>query len=263
MNYRNLGKTKLKVSGVGLGTELLRGESVEYTKDIINYSINEGINLIDINDVDDNVFNGLGLEIRERNRGNIILQCGIEKGIGGEETFKNMLGALNTSYIDIGIFNHINSEEDFERIFKTPIIDKATALKKDGVIRYIGISSNCCKFSLKAVETGLIDVLTLNIDPKYNKERGRPCGGIKCREMDGKELYIEKLYNACERLGIVINIINSIDNEHLFYGEKCDVRKSLISLRHAMSTAIAGSTIMSCKTKDDVDDAIYYVNNNK
>lgn len=259
MDYKKLGITELKTSVVGLGTEQLIGETVEYACDLINYSIIKGINLIDINTLDTKVLHGVALALKEQNRKQFILQCDIRNiNDNNFKSCKEILDELNTDYIDIGMFNHINNEDDFERVFNSSIIEKIVELKKCGNIKYIGVSSNCCKFSLKAIETGIVDVLTLNIDPKYNKENGRPCGGIKCREMDGKEFYIEKLYNTCERLGIAINIINSIDNEHLFYGEKCDVRKSLISLKHAMNTEIAGSIIMNCKTRDDVDDAIYY-----
>jgi aryl-alcohol dehydrogenase-like predicted oxidoreductase len=48
MNFKELGKTGLKVSEIGLGTEYLFRESKETTIDVINLAIKKKINYIDI-----------------------------------------------------------------------------------------------------------------------------------------------------------------------------------------------------------------------
>ena len=48
MNYRTLGRTGLKVSEIGLGSEGFVNQSVEYGVDLIETAVGAGINYFDL-----------------------------------------------------------------------------------------------------------------------------------------------------------------------------------------------------------------------
>lgn len=80
------------------------------------------------------------------------------------------MNRLQTDYIDVGMIHYVDSEEDFQTVFGGPVLEYAKELKEKGVIHHIGMSSHNPHIALKAVESGVVDVLMFSINPAYDME---------------------------------------------------------------------------------------------
>lgn len=150
MKKRPLGSSDLLVSEIGLGCMSL-GTEEENAKSIIDEAIDLGINFFDTADLYDRGLNEefVGKALKSR-RKDIILATKVgnrfEEGKDGwywdpskayiKEAVKNSLRRLGTDYIDLYQLHGGTIEDNIDET-----IEAFEELKKEGVIRYYGISS--------------------------------------------------------------------------------------------------------------------------
>ncbi|WP_078545921.1 aldo/keto reductase [Litchfieldia alkalitelluris] len=150
MKKRQIGTSDLYASEIGLGCMSIGTEEAKGTR-IINEAIEGGINYLDTADLYDQGLNEeyVGKVIKEK-RKSIILATKVgnrfEKGKDGwswdpskqyiMEAVKNSLRRLQTDYIDLYQLHGGTMEDHIDET-----IDAFEQLKKEGVIRYYGISS--------------------------------------------------------------------------------------------------------------------------
>lgn len=179
MNYRELGKTGIKVSEIALGCEGFMKKSNDEIKKFVDVAHKEGINFIDFYSSNPDIRSAFGEAIKgKRNqwvieghlctvwRNNQYLRT--RKLSEVKEGFNDLLTRLQTDYIDIGMIHYIDAQSDFEAVFNGEIMEYALNLKKQGIIKHLGISSHNPKIAIQAVKTGLIDVILFSINPCYD-----------------------------------------------------------------------------------------------
>lgn len=227
MNYRILGRTGLKASEIGLGGEWLNGLSQAETTAVIDTAMEAGINYIDIFMPQAPTRDNIGDALKGR-RDKFLIQghlCtvyedgqytrtrDIEKT---KRSFQDLLDRLGTDYIDVGMIHYVDNEDDFRTVFEGPILDYAKELKAKGIIRHIGMSSHNPIIALKAVESGVIDVLMFSINPAYDMERAETdiYDLMEFKGMEKKELVVDEarqiLYSACEAAGVAITVMKPL-----------------------------------------------------
>lgn len=227
MNYRILGRTGLKASEIGLGGEWLNELSQAETTAVIDTAMEAGINYIDIFMPQAPTRDHIGDALKGR-RDKFLIQghlCtvyedgqytrtrDIEKT---KRSFQDLLDRLGTDYIDVGMIHYVDSEDDFRTVFEGPILDYAKELKAKGIIRHIGMSSHNPIIALKAVESGVIDVLMFSINPAYDMERAETdiYDLMEFKGMEKKELVVDEarqiLYSACEAAGVAITVMKPL-----------------------------------------------------
>ncbi|MFC2012704.1 aldo/keto reductase [Chloroflexota bacterium] len=150
MEYRRLGKSGLKVSEIGLGTNNLGGRTDEQTSiNIISHALELGVNFIDTAEL---YTRGRSEEIvgkavkRKRSQVIIATKFGYPGAVGPDQQRASRnyimravdasLRRLNTDYIDLYYVHYPESE--------TPIQETLRALDdlvRDGKVRYIGCSN--------------------------------------------------------------------------------------------------------------------------
>jgi len=148
---RKLGKTGLDVSilSFGGGSQFAKNKDGEWQKHI-EEALKAGINLFDTapsystykrseKDLGSDERYGLMLN---QNRDKIIISTKLETREPGKvkEEIEGSLSRLKTDYIDIMLIHAINDSDDVSVIEKG-IYKELVALKKSGVIKYIGFSS--------------------------------------------------------------------------------------------------------------------------
>ncbi len=219
MEYKELGRTGLKVSRISLGTEYLWGKSYKQMKPIIDYALEKGINYFDIVFSFPQYLESLGKCFKGK-RDKLILtghfrsgttgdrdhKYNLVKGVKDSERFFNrVLKKLGTDYIDIGIIQMVNSVESYKEVIKPGgVLELAQRYKKAGKIRYIGMSMHKPDAAIKAIQSGFIDVLMYPINIAWDMAPGRrevctSCKGenvglVAMKGFAGGRLFLKKAY---------------------------------------------------------------------
>ncbi len=175
MNYRKLGKTNLEVSEVGFGGWAIGGNSYGQTDDAeslraIQAALDGGVNFFDTADIYGNghseTLMGQALESR-RNRVIIASKVGWDFYQGGvrqnftpdyiEFACNKTLERLRTDYLDVYQLHNPN----LETLGKEELYRPLEKLKKEGKIRFYGISIHVPQEGIAAIRLGCVDTLQL------------------------------------------------------------------------------------------------------
>ena len=224
MIYRDLGKTGLKVSEIGMGCEGFGEDACKMTKKLFDVAEAAGVNYFDLYTSNPNVRKAVGEALRGR-REKFIAQshiCSVWKDGQYKRTrklaevvagFEESLEQLQTDYIDVGMIHYCDALDDWRTIETGGILDYTRELKAAGKIRHIGLSSHNPQVALKAVESGAIEVLMFSVNPCYD---------LMPASEDVEELWNEKnyaehltnmnpdrqrLYETCQRLGVGVTVM--------------------------------------------------------
>lgn len=179
MRYRELGKTGLKVSEIGLGAEWLERHNAEEVKAVIDCCESYGINILDCWMSEPNVRSNIGNALKGK-RGKWIIQghFGSTWQNGQyvrtremdkvKEAFSDLLTRLQTDYIDLGMIHFVDEEAEFHRIMDGEFLAYMKEQKASGVIRHIGMSTHNPKVAKLAALSGEIEMILFSINPAFD-----------------------------------------------------------------------------------------------
>ncbi len=276
MQYRTLGRTGLKVSEIGLGGEWFNGLSQQESTAIVDAAIENGINYIDIFMPQAPTRDHLGAALKGR-RDKFIIQghlCtvyeqeqytrtrDIEKT---KRSFQDLLKRLQTDYIDVGMIHYVDSDEDFQRVFNGPVMEYAKELKANGVIGHIGMSSHNPHIALKAVESGMVDVLMFSINPAYDMEAAETdiYDLMEFKGMEKSSLVVDparqKLYSACEAAGVAITVMKPLGAGTLLQKESSPFGVAMTvpqCIQYCLDRNGVKVVIVGCHTPGEVLEAV-------
>lgn len=278
MRYRELGRTGLKVSEIGMGCEGFVEKSYEEVQAFVDRMEESGVNCIDLYAPNPDMRSNLGRALAGR-REKFVLQahlCTIWKDGQYKRTrklsevkegFEDQLRRLQTDHVEIGMIHYVDSLSDWETVLQGDVMKYALELKAAGTIGCIGMSSHNPEAALAAVESGLVDVLMFSVNPCYDLQ---PAGE------DVEELWAEKnyekplvnmdpkrqeLYEVCQRKGVGITVMKAFGGGDLLSAELSPAGKSLTVFQclHYALTRPAVATVMSgARTLQDLEASIAY-----
>lgn len=278
MQYRELGRTGLKVSEIGLGGEWFNGLTAEESTAIVDAAQKNGINYLDIFMPQAPTRDNLGIALQGR-RDQFIIQghlCTVSED--GQYTrtrdiektkrsFEDLLERLHTDYIDVGMIHYVDSEEDFRTVFEGPVLAYAKELKEKGVIRHIGMSSHHPHIALKAVESGIIDVLMFSINPAYDMEAADTDINdlMEFKGMEKSGLVVDearqKLYSVCETSGVAITVMKSLGAGTLLKAESSPFGVAMTvpqCIQYCLDRNGVKVVLVGCHTVEEVLEAVRY-----
>ena len=278
MRYRTLGRTGLRVSEVGLGGEWFKGLTVEQSIRIIDQVQACGMNYMDIFMPEPEIRDLFGQALAGRReqfliQGHLCAACENGQYVRTRDrektrrSFEDLLTRLRTDYIDIGMLHYVDSMEDYQAVFETELINDALALRKAGVIRFLGMSSHNPLVALRAVESGLIDVLMFSINPAYDLERPE----TELNElfvflgMDPQAMTIDetrqRLYTACEASGVAITVMKALGAGTLLRAESSPFGRAMTvpqCVRYALDRSGVRVVLIGCRSPEEVLEASRY-----
>lgn len=229
MKYNLLGKTKIKVSEIGLGCEHLEGEDYNTVKSVIDAADECGINCMDVFMSNPQIRSDIGQALVGR-RERFVIQGHIgsvwKDGQYGRSRdavecrifFEDLLNRLHTDYIDIGMFHCVDTKADADKIFGTEMEAYGCELKSKGAIRALGISTHDPLVALRAAKSGIIDVIMFSLNPAFDmlpediddvNMLFEPSTFTDNR-MTGMNHVRAELYSFCEASGVGITVMKAM-----------------------------------------------------
>lgn len=278
MEYRELGRTGIKVSVIALGCEGFVANEGALTEQLLNAAEQGGINCIDLYAPQPEMRSRLGKWLRGR-RGKFVLQAHLctvwqegqykrTREIGEvKASFEDLLTRLATDYIDIGMIHYVDSLEDWEAVAGGPVMAYARELQAQGKIRYIGLSSHNPAAAMQAVQSGLIDVLMFSVNPCYDLQpANEDCyalwdGKNYDRQLVNMDPEREELYETCSRLGVAITVMKAFGGGDLLDEELSPAGKALTvnqCLHYALTRPGVAAVMSGAHTVDELEKCLEY-----
>lgn len=226
MKYRNLGRTGIKVSEVGLGSEAFVGKDDAFAKELIDTALQAGVNYFDLYNPEPYIRDSFGRAMEGR-RERFVLQAHLcSAWIDGQykrtrdpgtvkAAYEDLFRRLKTDYVDVGMIHYLDEQKDFDSVFQGPVIEYARELKAAGKIRHIGMSTHNPRVAIQAVKSGEIDVILFSINPAYDIlppnedvntlfEKSTYEAPDVLSSTDPERL---KLYSLCESEGVALTVM--------------------------------------------------------
>ena len=278
MEYRELGRTGIKVSVIALGCEGFVANEGALTEQLLNAAEQGGVNCIDLYAPQPEMRSRLGKWLRGR-RGKFVLQAHLctvwqegqykrTREIGEvKASFEDLLTRLATDYIDIGMIHYVDSLEDWEAVAGGPVMAYARELQAQGKIRYIGLSSHNPAAAMQAVQSGLIDVLMFSVNPCYDLQpANEDCyalwdGKNYDRQLVNMDPEREALYETCSRLGVAITVMKAFGGGDLLDEELSPAGKALTvnqCLHYALTRPGVAAVMSGAHTVDELEKCLEY-----
>ena len=279
MEYRELGRTGIKVSVIALGCEGFVANEGALTEQLLNAAEQGGINCIGLYAPQPEMRSRLGKWLRGR-RGKFVLQAHLctvwqegqykrTREIGEvKASFEDLLTRLATDYIDIGMIHYVDSLEDWEAVAGGPVMAYAREMQAQGKIRYIGLSSHNPAAAMQAVQSGLIDVLMFSVNLCYDLQpANEDCyalwdGKNYDRQLVNMDPEREALYETCSRLGVAITVMKAFGGGDLLDEELSPAGKALTvnqCLHYALTRPGVAAVMSGAHTVDELEKCLEYI----
>ena len=279
MNYRELGRTGLSVSEIGLGAEWLERHSTEEVCQIISYCEEKGINILDCWMSEPNVRTNIGLAIKGR-RDRWIIQGHLGSTWQGgqyvksrdldkaKEAFRDLLERLGTDYIDLGMIHFVDEEKEFHSIMDGEFYAYAESLKEKGIIRHIGMSTHNPAVAKLAAMSGKIEMILFSVNPAFDMlpasedlNRYFEADTYNDESIGGIAPERAELYRICEQNGIWITVMKGYAGGRLFDARISPFGVALTPvqcLHYALTRPAVASVLVGYDSIAHVDAAVAY-----
>ncbi len=277
MRYRELGRTGLSVSEIGLGGEWLERHDAKEVKAVIARCEELGINILDCWMSQPQVRSNIGAAIagsRERwiiqghlgstwQNGQYVRTRDLEQV---EIAFQDLLDRMGTDYIDLGMIHFVDEKAEFERIMDGEFIEYVRSLKEKGVIRHIGMSTHNPDVAKMAALSGEIEMLLFSINPAFDllpasEDLNEYFKETYAEQLSGIAPEREELYRICEREGVGITVMKGYAGGRLFQAETSPFGVALTPvqcLHYALTRPAVASVMAGFDTPEHVDAAVAY-----
>lgn len=170
MIYKELGKTGLKVSELGLGTEFLFRETKSTTADVIRFAIKNKINYFDILFTVHDYLEKLSTAIKGHRTELIIAghigtkdqEGKVKKSRKTEECnreFLKLLDVLDIDFVDIINIQFVTSTDLPKLYNKGGLYDLALSFQKEGKAKFLGLSTHNASIAVQAANSGKFDTI--------------------------------------------------------------------------------------------------------
>ena len=277
MKYRTLGRSGLSVSAIALGCEGFSGKTGEEVRKDFDFAEKLGINFFDCYSPDPALRSNFGTALNDRREKFIIqghLCTAWENGQylrtrdikKTQKSFEDLLRRMNTDYIDIGMIHYIDAAKDFEEVFSSgnSIINYALSLRRQQKIRYIGISTHNPEIGVKAVRTGVIDVILFSVNPCYDMQpAGENVDDLWADESYQHALHNidperEMFYELCERENIGIDVMKVYGGGDLLNPDDSPFGRAFTPvqcLEYALTRPAVAAVMVGCKSQQEIQSA--------
>lgn len=259
MEYRKLPHGGEKISILGLGTSSIQESSEKEIEEIIVCAMEQGINFFDMASAEAKPFEAYGRAVG-KNRKNVYFQihfgANYETGTYGwttnldtvKRSVQWQLEALRTDYIDFGFIHCMDEAADLRKAEKGGIIPYIQDLKRQGVVRHIGLSSHTPELANRVLDMGILDMLMFSINPGYDYRHGAYGIGSVDERMT--------LYRRCEKEGVGISVMKAFSGGQLLSAKTSPFKQALTEcqcIQYALDKPGVLSVLPGIRSKMDLE----------
>ncbi len=277
MQYRQLGKTDLRLSEIGLGTEWLERRPREEVIAVVRECEEYGINVLDCWMAEPEVRTNLGLAIAGH-RDKWILQGHIGSTQQNGQyvrtrdmkyvpaAFEDFLARFRTDYVDIGVINYVDEVKDLDVIFNGEFIRYVRKLKADGIIRTVGLSTHNPIVGKMVVESGEVDMIMFSLNPAFDmRPPSEDVNDLLSNQYDvilsGIAPERAELYRLCESRGVGITVMKGYGGGRLFDPQLSPFGVAMTPvqcLHYALTRPAVASVMVGVESPEHVRAAVAY-----
>ncbi|MBQ9324766.1 MAG: aldo/keto reductase [Clostridia bacterium] len=276
MEYRTLGKTGLKVSEIGFGGEWLERHEENESVALVQYAHEKGINIIDCWMPDPKSRDIIGKAIAGC-REEWIVQGHIGSTYQGGQyvrardlahvkpAWEDLLRRIGGGYMDLGMIHYIDSEEDWERSMHTGYLDFVHELHEKGVIRHIGMSTHNPQMAIRAVESGLVEMMLFSINPAFDMKPASDNLESMFSDYDaglhGIDPERARLYRLCEEKQVGLTVMKGFFGGRLFDAATSPFGAAFTPsqlIHYSLTRPAVASILCGFDTREQVDAAVAY-----
>ncbi len=277
MKYRQLGKTDLFLSEIGLGAEWLERRSRNEVEAVVRACEEYGINIFDCWMSNPEIRSNLGHAI-SGNRDKWHIQAHIGSTWQNEQyvrtrdmkhvvpAFEDNLIRMKTDHIDIGVINYVDEVEDLNVIMNGEFIEYVRRLKQSGKIRYVGLSTHNPIIGKMAVESGEVDMIMFSVNPAFdmrppNEDIMDLLDGKYASSLSGIAPERSELYKLCETKGVGITVMKGYAGGRLFDPKLSPFGVALTPvqcLHYALTRPAVASVLVGVDEPSHVEAAVKY-----
>lgn len=258
MEYRIHKKTGDRISIIGLGTSYISEITQKDAIEALLLAHKNGINFADLATARANTFKYYGQafsDIRKEIYYQIHFGANYETGEYGwtteldkiKQQVSLMLSQLKTDYIDYGFIHCLDTEKDWLEYKKNGVLEYLLELKRQGIVKHIGLSTHTPKLAQEVLDTGFIEQLMFSINPGYDFQHGEYANGSTDERME--------LYQRCEAEGIGISVMKPFSGGQLLDAKTSPFKKSLTQyqcIQYALDTPGVLSVLPGIRDARDV-----------
>ena len=277
MNYRDLGRTGLKVSEIGFGGEWLERHDAAESAELVRYAGEKGINIIDCWMPDPKSRDIIG-EGMAGNRENWIVQGHIGSTWQDGQyvrtrdmkavapAFEDILKRMRTDYIDLGMIHYVDAQEEWDTCMNSEYIRYVHSLHDQGIIRHIGLSTHNPRIAKQAAESGFVEMILFSINPAFDmrpatEDLDSMFEGYDKAEYAGIDPERAALYRLCEEKEIGITVMKGFFGGRLFDAKTSPFGTAFTPkqcIHYALTRPGVSSILCGYDTKEQVDEALSY-----
>ena len=264
MRYRTNRRTGDAVSEIGLGSAYLFEAGMAEGVKALRRACEGGINFFDLAAGDGRSFPIYG-EALKPFRQDVLLQihfgADYTKGAYGwtleldrvKASVAWQLEQLNTDYIDYGFIHCQDEAADWETYLKNGVYDYILDLKRQGVVRHLGLSSHTPSVIQCILDEAPVDMLMFSVNPAYDYQQGEYANG----SVDERSA----VYRRCEKEGIGISVMKPFSGGQLLDAAHSPFGRALTReqcIRYALDKPGVLTVLPGARNAEDIERLLDY-----
>ncbi len=264
MEYRQLPHGKEMISVIGMGTSSIGEANEQEIIDTVHLAIKSGINYFDLASGHACTFKAFGKAIKGK-REKVYLQihfgANYETGEYGwttnldkiKQSVAWQLKMLQTDYIDFGFIHCIDEQADLDKIKQAGVLDYILSLKKQGIIKHIGLSSHTPQLVHQVLDLNILDMLMFSINPAYDYRHGTYAIGNTDERLE--------LYRRCQKEGVAISVMKAFSGGQLLDPKKSPFPQALTEtqcIQYALDKPAVVTVLPGIRNQQDLKRILKY-----
>lgn len=276
MQYRLLGRTGVNVSEISLGAEHLVDKPQNVVTDVVSAMVDHGANYVDIFMPQAEVRTMLGNALRgKRDKMMVAGHIGAALTEDGQylrtrdmalsvKFLEDFIQRVGGDCIDMLMLHYVDEMEDAAQVTAMDgQLELALKMKKEGKIRFIGLSSHVPSVAQHLVETDALDAVMFPVNPLHDTLNSEDIfeDASYANVTSGRSDARRAFFAACQRHGTAIVVMKAYGAGRLFSDASPLGIKMTPSqcLHYALSQPSVATAAVGCQTVEEVERAMEYL----